>query len=250
MDLTFKTATFEGPLDLLEHLIRKNKLNICSVSLIAITDQYIEYIEGLKEKDLDISSEFLTVASNLLYIKSKALLPKHEEEDDAEQIARDLTEALKKRHTMKLISELFKKKQFDGALNFYKEAEHLDLAPVKKEVEQVELDRLMEAFLTVLEKTERKAPPPKSNFEGVVGREKVSVKEKAGNLMKRLRTSKKLSFENAFEGIKTRSEAVALFLAILELLKMNSLEAYDEGDKVYFKLGKSKNDTLSGEFDG
>lgn len=68
--------------------------------------------------------------------------------------------------------------------------------------------------------------------------------------MKRLRTSKKLSFENAFEGIKTRSEAVALFLAILELLKMNSLEAYDEGDKVYFKLGKSKNDTLSGEFDG
>lgn len=250
MDLTFKTATFEGPLDLLEHLIRKNKLNICSVSLIAITDQYIEYIEGLKEMDLDISSEFLTVASNLLYIKSKALLPKHDEEDDAEQIARDLTEALRKRHTMKLISELFKKRQFDGALNFYKEAELLDLAPVKREVEQVELDRLMEAFLTVIEKTERKAPPPKSNFEGVVGRERVSVKEKASNLMTRLRASKKMTFENAFEGIKTRSEAVALFLAILELLKMNSLEAYDEGDKVYFKLGKAKNDTLSGEFDG
>ena len=238
MDLTFKTATFEGPLDLLEHLIRKNKLNICSVSLIAITDQYIEYIESLKELDLDISSEFLTVASNLLYIKSKALLPKHEEEDDAEQIARDLTEALRKRHTMKLISELFKKKQFDGALNFYKEAEMLDLAPVKREVEQVELDRLLEAFMTVIEKTERKVPPPKSHFEGVVG------------LMKRLKNLKKISFENAFDGIKTRSEAVALFLAILELLKMNSVVAYDEGDKVYFKLGKSRKDTLSGEFDG
>ena len=250
MDLTFKTATFEGPLDLLEHLIRKNKLNICSVSLIAITDQYIEYIEGLKELDLDISSEFLTVATNLLYIKSKALLPKHEEEDDAEQIARDLTEALKKRHTMKLISELFKKKQFDGALNFYKEAEILDLVPARREVEQVELDRLLEAFMTVIEKTERKIPPPKSHFEGVVGREKVSVKEKAGSLIKRLKSSKKISFENAFEGIKTRSEAVALFLAILELLKMNSVVAYDEGDRVYFKLGKANKNTLSGEFDG
>ena len=250
MDLTFKIATFEGPLDLLEHLIKKNKLNICTVSLIAITDQYIEYINSMKEKDLDVSSEFLVVASNLLYIKSKALLPKHDEEEDEEQIARDLTEALKKRHTMKLVSEIFKKKQFDGALNFYKEAEILDLVPVKREVEQVELDRLMSAFLTVIEKSERKVPPPKSNFEGVVGREKVSVKEKAGNLMKKIRSLKKLSFEKAFEGIRSRSEAVALFLAILELLKTNSLIAYDEGDKVYFKQGKAKNDTLSGEFDG
>lgn len=250
MDLTFKTATFEGPLDLLEHLIKKNKLNICSVSLIAITDQYIEYIEGLKEADLDITGEFLTVASNLLYIKSKALLPKYEEEDDAEQIAKDLTEALKKRRIMKMISELFKKKQFDGAMNFYKEAEALDLPPVKRQAEQVELDRLLEAFLTVIEKTERKAPPPKSNFEGVVGREKVSVKEKASGLMKRIRKDKKMSFGSAFEGIKTRSEAVALFLAILELLKTNSLIAFGDGDDVYFKLGNSKTDTLSGEFDG
>lgn len=250
MDLTFKTASFEGPLDLLEHLIKKNKLNICSVSLIAITDQYIEYIDGLKEANLDITGEFLTVASNLLYIKSKALLPKHDEEDDAEQIAKDLTDALKKRRIMKMISELFKKKQFDGALNFYKEAEVLDLPPVKRQAEQVELDKLIEAFLTVVEKTERKTPPPKSNFEGVVGREKVSVKEKAGGLMNRLRKAKKLSFGSAFEGVKTRSEAVALFLAILELLKMNSLIACGDGDNVYFKLGNSKTETLSGEFDG
>lgn len=250
MELTFKTATFEGPLDLLEHLIKKNKLNICSVSLIAITDQYIEYIEGLKEANLDVTGEFLTVASNLLYIKSKALLPKHEEEDDAEQIAKDLTEALKKRRIMKMVSELFKKKQFDGAMNFYKEAEALDLPPVQRRAEQVELDRLLDAFLTVIEKTERKAPPPKSNFEGVVGREKVSVKEKASGLMKRLQKAKKMSFGSAFEGIKTRSEAVALFLAILELLKTNSLIACGDGDDVYFKLGNSKTDTLSGEFDG
>lgn len=250
MDLTFKLETFEGPLDLMEHLIKKNKLNICSVSLIAITDQYIEYVNGMKEMNLEISGEFLIVASNLLYIKSKALLPKHEEEDDAEQIAKDLTEALKKRQMMKMISEIFKKKQYDGALNFYKYAENLDLPPVRREVEQVSIEKLTEAFLTVLEKTERKAPPPKSNFDGVVGREKVSVREKAGGLISKLKKTGKLSFRKTFEDVKTRSEAVALFLAILELLKTNSLIACGEGEGLYFKLGKSKNNTLSGEFDG
>ncbi len=250
MDLTFKLSSFEGSLDLLEHLIRKNKLNICSVSLIAITDQYIEYVNGMKEMNLEVSGEFLVVASNLLYIKSKALLPKHEEDDDAEQIARDLTDALKKRRLMKAVSELFKKKQYDGALNFYKIAEELDFPPVKREVEQVSLDRLAEAFMTVLEKTERKAPPPKSNFQGVVGREKVSVKVKADRLLSRLKDTKKLSFANAFSEVKTRSEAVALFLAILELLKTSSLVAYGEGKDLYFKLGSNKNNTISGEFDG
>ena len=250
MDLTFKLSSFEGSLDLLEHLIKKNKLNICSVSLIAITDQYIEYVNGMKEMNLEVSGEFLVVASNLLYIKSRALLPKHDEEDDAEQIARDLTDALKKRCLMKTVSEIFKQKQFDGALNFYKLAEELDFPPVKRDVEQVSIERLTEAFMTVLEKTERKAPPPKSNFEGVVGREKVSVKDRADRLISKLKDKKKLSFSNAFKDVKSKSEAVALFLAILELLKMSSLVAYGEGEELYFKLGKSKNNTLSGEFDG
>jgi len=250
VDLTFRLETFEGPLDLMEHLIKKNKLNICSVSLIAITDQYIEYVNGMKEMNLEISGQFLVVASNLLYIKSKALLPKHEEEDDADQLARDLTEALKKRQMMKMVSELFKKKQFDGALNFYKFAESLDLPPVKREVEQVSIERLTEAFLVVLEKTERKVPPPKSNFNGVVGREKVSVKEKANRLIDKLKNTNKVSFKSAFESVKTKSEAVALFLAILELLKMNSVVAVEQGNEVYLKLGKNKNNALSGEFDG
>ena len=104
--------------------------------------------------------------------------------------------------------------------------------------------------MTVLEKTERKAPPPKSNFQGVVGREKVSVKVKADRLLSRLKDTKKLSFANAFSEVKTRSEAVALFLAILELLKTSSLVAYGEGKDLYFKLGSNKNNTISGEFDG
>ena len=81
-ELIFKLESFEGPLDLLEHLIKKNKLDICTVSLIEITGQYIEYINKMEEMNLEISAEFLVVASNLVYIKSKALLPKHDEEEE------------------------------------------------------------------------------------------------------------------------------------------------------------------------
>ena len=106
-ELIFKTETFEGPLELLENLIKKNKLDICKVSLIEITGQYIEHINRMEEMNLEVSADFLLVASNLLYIKSKALLPKHDdEEDDSDEIAQNLTEALKERARMKIISEL------------------------------------------------------------------------------------------------------------------------------------------------
>ena len=89
-NLIFKLPVFEGPLDLLEHLIKKNKLDICTVSLIEITDQYIEYIHQMDDMDLDVSTDFLIVASNLLYIKSKALLPKHEDEKDDRQVVKQI----------------------------------------------------------------------------------------------------------------------------------------------------------------
>ncbi len=78
-DIIVKLPVFEGPLDLLEHLIKKNKLDICTVSLIAITDQYIGYLKQMETLDLEVSTDFLLVATSLLYIKSKALLPKHDE---------------------------------------------------------------------------------------------------------------------------------------------------------------------------
>ena len=211
--LTFKVLEFEGPLDLLEHLIKRNKLDICNISLIAITDQYIEYINSMQEMDLDISSDFLVVATDLLYIKSKALLPKHEEEEDPEALANSLTEALKQRRRMKLISERFKTMQFDGTYYFFKEAEELP-KPEKKEpvrIDHASIEKLYDAFLTILEKTERRAPPPKDSFEGIVGREPVSVKKRATGLVSKLRQTKKLSFADAFEGTNGKNEIVAKF---------------------------------------
>ncbi len=236
-EIIFKTESFEGPLDLLEHLIKKNKLNICTVSLIEITDQYIQHINQMEEMNLEISAEFLLVASNLLYIKSKALLPKHDEEDDSEEIASNLTEALRERARMKIISERLRTMQYDGTFRYFKEEEKIEKPREMPKPQSLDVNKLYSAFMTVLEKTERRAPPPKSNFTGIVGREPVSVREKAGTLIHRLKKDKKIRFENIFENTSHKNEVVALFLAILELMKLNQILAYEEDDKILIRLG-------------
>lgn len=242
-ELIFKTETFEGPLELLENLIKKNKLDICKVSLIEITGQYIEHINRMEEMNLEVSADFLLVASNLLYIKSKALLPKHEdEEDDSDEIAHNLTEALKDRARMKIISERFRTMQFDGTFRFFKEEEKIEKKKEEHKYENLDVTKLYSAFMTVLEKTQRRAPPPKSNFTGIVGREPVSVKEKAGSLIHKLRKSKKLRFEDVFEEAKHKNEVVAIFLAILELMKLNQILAYEENEKIIIRLGDNVNE--------
>lgn len=237
-EMIFKTETFEGPLELLEHLIKKNKLDICTVSLIEITDQYIEHLNKMEQADLEISTDFLLVASNLLYIKSKALLPKHEDgEDDSEAAANDLTEALKERARMRIVSEKFRNMQYDGTFSYFKDEEKIEKKPVVRHFENLDPNKLYVAFMTVLEKTERRAPPPKENFTGIVGRESVSVKEKAGKLINRLKRSKKVRFESIFDGAKRKNEVVAIFLAVLELMKLNQIYAYEEDDKILVRLG-------------
>ncbi len=251
--LTFKVLDFEGPLDLLEHLIKKNKLDICTVSLIEITDQYVEYINAMKEMDLEISSVFLVMASELLLIKSKALLPKHEQEDEEDDAER-LTEALRERRRMRIVSEKFRTMQYDGTYFFFKDAEKIPKTQEKRQISEGSLDKLYNAFLTVLEKTERRAPPPKKNFDGIVGREPASVKDKAKGLIRKLKTEKKVKFENIFSGVKYKNEVVAIFLAVLELMKLNRIRVYDTEDSVMLELD-SAGEGLSDEeilenFDG
>ncbi len=251
--LTFRVLDFEGPLDLLEHLIKKNKLDICTVSLIQITDQYVEYINAMKEMDLEISSDFLVMASELLLIKSKALLPKHEE-DDQEDDAQRLTEALRERRRMRIVSEKFRTMQYDGTYFFFKNAEKMPKTDEKRQIPKGSIDKLYNAFLTVLEKTERRAPPPKRNFDGIVGREPASVKDKAKVLIRKLKSEKKVKFENIFFGVKYKNEVVAIFLAVLELMKLNRIKVYDTDDSVMLELDTNSDnltdDQMLENFDG
>ena len=236
-ELLFKTEYFEGPLDLLEHLIRKNKLDICTLSLVQITDQYIEYINKLKEINLEVSSEFLVVASDLLLIKSKALLPKHEEEIDEEDEAKKLTEALRERHRMRIVAEKFKGMQYDGTYFYFKEPEKIEKDEnEKKTIESGSVDKLYEAFMFILDKAKDREVPHKKSFDGIVNREPVSVKDKATGIIRRLKKEKKVRFENIFAGIEYKHEVVAIFLAVLELMKLNRIMVYEDNKGVLLEL--------------
>ncbi len=232
----FHIQDFEGPLDLLEHLIKKNKLDICAVSLIEITDQYVEYINQMQEMDLEVSSDFLVMASELLLIKSRALLPKHEGEEEKDDDVERLTEALRERHRMKIVSDKFRTMQYDGTYFFFKDPEKIQKEPERKQISSGSIDKLYQAFMTVLDKTERRAPPPKTNFDGIVGREPASVKAKAKGLITRLKKDKKVKFENIFAGVRYKNEVVAIFLAVLELMKLNRILVYDTDDSVMLEL--------------
>lgn len=251
--LMFHIQDFEGPLDLLEHLIKKNKLDICTVSLIEITDQYVEYINQMQEMDLEVSSDFLVMASELLLIKSRALLPKHEGEEEADDDAERLTEALRERRRMKIVSDKFRTMQYDGTYFFFKDPEKIQKEPEKKQISSGSIDKLYQAFMTVLDKTERRAPPPKKNFDGIVGREPASVKEKAKGLIRRLKKDKKVKFENIFAGVRYKNEVVAIFLAVLELMKLNRILVYDTEDSVMLELDAAAPDIdtedMLGEFE-
>lgn len=152
---------------------------------------------------------------------------------------------------MKLISERFKTMQFDGTYYFFKDAEDIP-KPEKKEIVRIDhasIDKLYDAFLNILEKTERRAPPPKESFDGIVGREPASVKKRATSLVSRLRTNKKISFALAFEGASHKNEIVATFLAILELMKLNHIYVYDEDGEVMLSLGEKADEELEYNFE-
>ena len=122
--------------------------------------------------------------------------------------------------------------------------------PDTKRIDHGSIDKLYNAFLTILEKTERRMPPPKDNFEGIVGREPASVKKKATGLVTRLRKSQKITFSQAFEEAQHKNEIVAIFLAILELMKLNHIYVYDDDEgNLMLSLGEKSDEELEYNFE-
>ncbi len=242
--LTFKLDVFEGPLDLLLHLISKNKVSIYDIPIVTITNQYFEALEIMSELDLEISSEFCVMAAQLLYIKSKMLLPKQEEETDEdprEELARRLLEYQK----YKQASQKLKEREFYYKYMYFKEPDEVE--PLEPPLpDSYPIEKLMEAFYDVLERTKRRAPPPRKNFDGIVKRRVVSVKEKASRIINILGAKKRVSFVSIFDKDVDRPELVATFLALLELIRMNRVYACDEDGQIVLS-GAQDGDNIDGE---
>lgn len=241
--MLYKLDTFEGPLDLLLHLIAKNKVSIYDIPIVEITAQYLEAIDGIEESQLENTSEFLVMAAQLLYIKSKMLLPKNEEEEE-EDPRDDLARRLAEYQQYKEASQELRKNEFSTRYMFFKEEEKINF-PVPEYNRRHTVDELMDAFNSIMQRKIRTAKPEKRAFSGIVGREKVSVTDMEERVSGLLKQHKKLRFKKAFSGEKSRPEMVATFLAILTMIRDGRIVTeYDEnsGDFILSERKKEVTD--------
>ncbi len=213
MDITYKLDVFEGPMDLLLHLISKHKLNINDIPIVELVNQYLDYVKQLQDADFEVAGDFLEMAARLIYIKTVSLLPKHEE---AERLKQELTGELIEYRDCKMMAEKLSK-QTDGFGRFVREPEG---GWINYDYERFhEGDELLNAYINAAGKAMRKLPPPIESFRVIVAKKFVNVASKVRTVMRRLWSGKKVSFMSLFDGAQSKSELVATFLAVLELAK-------------------------------
>ncbi len=234
--LKFSLEVFDGPLELLLHLISKNKVSIYDIPISLILEQYMEYIEDLKKMDLDVSSEFIEMAAHLMLIKSRMLLPKAETEEDDPRMS--LAEALAEYKRYKAVIEKMREEQKNAGITYVRKTEQLEFD--KKHQLIYESNVLTEAYRNVLRKNSRALPPPLKSFAGIVGHPIASVPAKIIGVLRTLRRKITCSFKSLFKGAKTRSEIVATFLAVLELSKSSHVEMDHRSDDLYLTFKKEK----------
>ena len=217
---------FEGPLDVIFLLLSKNKIEIQDVSITAILEQYLSYLEEMKRLDMEIASEFITMASHLMLIKTKMLLSEAEREEaqsELESLRRGLLERQRKEaiEQIRMAVTVLESRNDIGRCIFTKEPEPLRRDNTYR-YQHVPED-LLRALDNIAERNQRMLPPPTVNFKGIVGKEPYPVTRKATELVRRLILRGIQSLKNLFKGNRSRSEVVATFLAILELCKTNNV---------------------------
>lgn len=228
--ISYRLDSFEGPLDLLLMLIKKNKVSILDIPIVQITDQFIEIIENDENADLDETGEFLVMASQLLYIKSKMLLPKDETEEEEDPRA-DLAQRLIEYKKYKEASEELRKTEFSTWHMIFRDSEKIDF-PMPEYDRHHETDELLLAFENIMARKIRNMKPEKRNFYGIVGREKVSVGDMVDKIKSKLKKSGKITFSSLFADEMSKPEMIATFLAVLEMIKLSKLKAEGSSDKL------------------
>ena len=238
MELTVKLQVFEGPLDLLLHLLDKNKVNIYDIPIVEITNQYMEYIREMKRQDLNVMSEFLVMAATLIDIKSKMLLPaKETEEEEAEDPRAELVEQLLEYKMYKCISYELKDRQMDAEKVMFKEptipdevAAYEEPVDLEELMADVTLKKLNDIFKSIMRKQEDKIDPVRSKF-GKIEKEEVSLSDKMVYLEQYAMAHPHFSFRSLLEAQCGKMEIIVTFLAVLELMKMGKITIYQ--DKIF-----------------
>ncbi len=230
MSIPVKLEAFEGPLDLLLHLIDKNKVNIYDIPIVTITEQYMEYIKAMEEKNLELMSEFLVMAATLLRIKSQMLLPVEVKEEEAIDPRQELVERLLEYKMYKYVSYELKDKQMDAQLLMFKPSTiPLEISDYKEEINISELlsdltlAKLHTIFQSVMKKQVDKVDPIRSKF-GKIEKEEINLSQKILEIQQYGLEHRTFSFKKLLERQRGKMEVIVTFLGILELMKMQRIE--------------------------
>ena len=235
MAIEVKLQVFEGPLDLLLHLIDKNKVDIYDIPIAEITEQYLEYVRAMETEDMDVTSEFMLMAATLLDIKCRMLLPKEVDEEGEEidpraELVQQLLEhkeyrfkAMQLREQADLAGDIVtREKKLPREVQRYQPE-----VDVEELFRDVTLEKLHEIFQFVLQRADDRIDPVRSKF-GHVEKEAVSVSDKIGQVRRMARRSRRFSFRGLLESQRSRMHVIVTFLAILELMRIGMVEVEQE----------------------
>jgi len=226
MSINVELPVFDGPLDLLLHLIDKNKINIFDIPIVEITDQYLEYVRQMQAEDLNVMSEFMVMAAELISIKCKMLLPPEVDEEGEEIDPRDeLVQQLLEYKVYKYMSYELRERMSEAEKAFYKKnttpKEVLKYKPETKPedlLNGVSLDKLQAIFNSVIKRQEDKIDPVRSKF-GKIQKEEVRLEDKLVYVANYAARHRKFSFRNLLVKQHTKMQTIVTFLAILEMMK-------------------------------
>lgn len=224
--LSFKVAQVEGPLDLILQLISKHKLNIYDIEITQLVDQYLAYIQMWNQQNIEIASEFLEMASHLVYMKSLSLLPKHE--DIEEKLRSELTGQLIEYALCRQVAQLLRA-SYQGDSIFCREP--VQLPADRLYTRHHRKQELAEAYLAAVGKN--RDMPSQKVFEPLVARRVVSVESRIVYIMNRLYQKNDVAFLSLFEESRDRAEIVATFLAVLDLVKTKRVTINPEGNRIF-----------------
>ena len=236
-----KIDNFEGPLDLLCHLIDKNKMNIYDIKISEITDQYLDYLNEQEKMNLEITSEFLVMASTLIYLKSKSLLPKQQEEEE-ELTEEELIQRIIEYKRFKEISKVFKENYKEFSNRYFKLTEEIEL-PKQKIEKEYDKSIIPEIYDKVVQKNREKLNENAKNIEKIAIRDNYTVASKVKEMFKVLVKQKRFIFNKLFSMDEhNKQEVVTAFSGLLELSRRSKVETKQEelfGDITVEKTKKS-----------
>jgi segregation and condensation protein A len=227
VDYPVRLQNFEGPLDLLLHLIRKHEVSIYDIPIVLVTRQYLDYLDLMQEMNLDIAGEFLVMAATLIHVKSRMLLPRADPtQDDPDEDPREtLIRRLLEHQKFKAAAELLHEREIQRSAQWLRPdgrvAEVVGEAP-EPEIE-VDLFSLMTAFRQVLERARRRPRvmlPP----------EQISIEDRIEQLLARLSETDACGFEDLFADVETRGGMIVTFLSLLEMIRLKVVRVYQQAN--------------------